>query len=1093
MRGYIQERMSKAKKLADEALKKADEDSRKYFEFRPEAYQFLIACCMRLGKVPKPFIPFLKELLKTSYLDHLVNHGVIGEMLKDPFTYRHHVLTLVKVSWLPNAKDALDEFTILLKKRENMTPESFNAFLLAVDNLVDGGRFAAEALAELNKFEKLDENLVKKYLVPDYLKKSLLGTVFFLKIIHLVGQGHLPPEQADDLIRIYEWAYYFLGEKLAQIVDKVGPDRLRYFITTGKKLQEKDDVDSLCNLAAILDRPPETYRFFLNLIDLRSDKFLTILEKLNLRDVNENLVKSFLPTLKELRGKAEVEFVIRIIGWASRGDISRKQAEELAKEAIKWDEEDLQIAHLMNMLDLKKVMLVWTACKKNPDLVYAFNGMAWDIDNKEDAEKLINTETIKKLYRLAYLRFPMRKFTVNDLYQADLLIKLFRHLEDWDLVDKFRWHPLSHSSIIAFIHGFPADQRHFVAEVLNELKGTENIPLDLLLDKRRWEALLPLFPLLGGYVAWWLINPKAKLETLYNLRGLLDIQRKYPNAFSLLPWDLFSDECLITDTSNALISLERIAKYLNKTQELKTIRSSFDFKKAFEAYNKIASDIGEKKIELKNYGTNIATVESYLEMYSNATSVINRWVKEKRRLDYKTIVDVLVFLFVNEMEITNEIKDWIYTNIREWKEKNVKLTLEEAAILNVIADVKLMDILRSLKVEFGDIKAEYLETIRLDLNNKIPTAGDFAVVAIIQKIIMSMRELSDIERAIPYLEQLYNGPSNFSDVNTFYRTLGRFLANRVAEIILLKQSKFKKMDKAFKEKVETVLGEYGIQLPEKASSIKKVWWYLQKLRIGPVIKKAYRKLKPSKEICRFPSSLNLEITQEPVELLAGARMYQVKIKGIKTDIKILLVKMPKDKVRMGFTVKVGGGAEAPEKGKILEAVGAYTTGHGKPTEFCAVDGAIKNELISEREGLLVISEDGEAKIIHITEAIGNYDFSKWISFRNEIREKNLSVMQQHLLLYKGEIMVDPVNSSPARDHRRLLVMFKEHYAILDISDATLYEAALIAQNLGAESAINLDTGYYDYSAVYDKNGNPTYLGLRDKSGSSNLLYFLPKD
>lgn len=171
----------------------------------------------------------------------------------------------------------------------------------------------------------------------------------------------------------------------------------------------------------------------------------------------------------------------------------------------------------------------------------------------------------------------------------------------------------------------------------------------------------------------------------------------------------------------------------------------------------------------------------------------------------------------------------------------------------------------------------------------------------------------------------------------------------------------------------------------------------------------------------------------------------------------------------------------------------------------AIDGGeIKNFLISGRDALVIIRE-GKLTIVHKDELLTSdidpekapkpLQFSRSLTdyktFTDLVAEQKADVMASHLLLYKGELQVSG-DSSAEVDKRRVLVAFPDgRFGLVDFKPhLTLYEVAYILQQAGAESAVNLDTGYYDYSSIYTATGEKIPLGMADLDGINNKFIFL---
>ena len=76
--------------------------------------------------------------------------------------------------------------------------------------------------------------------------------------------------------------------------------------------------------------------------------------------------------------------------------------------------------------------------------------------------------------------------------------------------------------------------------------------------------------------------------------------------------------------------------------------------------------------------------------------------------------------------------------------------------------------------------------------------------------------------------------------------------------------------------------------------------------------------------------------------------------------------------------------------------------------------------------------------------------------------------------------------------RRFLLTFKDGSVGVINSSKDMSTSDLIAISLaaGAEQAVYMDTGMYDYATYYDPNGKELALGHQDTKDSTNRIVFL---
>ena len=352
--------------------------------------------------------------------------------------------------------------------------------------------------------------------------------------------------------------------------------------------------------------------------------------------------------------------------------------------------------------------------------------------------------------------------------------------------------------------------------------------------------------------------------------------------------------------------------------------------------------------------------------------------------------------------------------------------------------------------------------------------------------------------------------ANNRDVKQLYQLVARFQLSALVDFITTQSDP--ETAKTLKTQYRSRIEALGYSFDEEDSAFSKLW----RSATDPtyVAQKAYAKMESvSADLLRsdwvgaqFTAAVSTQILQP------GFTLYNVVGPGFSG---VRLVKGDhKDNARIGHEVVMGGGISNEVIDRrydgtlVADAVGTYSTGAQKLTDMVIHRGYMVSYFFSEREGLAFFTSTGQLKILNLHDltsdrlaAVGftnlapdsqlNIDIrlADFITFTSQAKRERLSVMQGHLLLYNGDIMLGS-DSATARDKRRMLLDFgKDQFGLLDFGDnnITLYEAATIAKNLGAVSAMNLDTGFYDYGRIRTTSGSEIALGMRDKERSNNKI------
>lgn len=403
-----------------------------------------------------------------------------------------------------------------------------------------------------------------------------------------------------------------------------------------------------------------------------------------------------------------------------------------------------------------------------------------------------------------------------------------------------------------------------------------------------------------------------------------------------------------------------------------------------------------------------------------------------------------------------------------------------------------------------------IESLRLSVNKEMGAGlGDEILMQVGIRFIDSKPVTWDtIDIKLRFVEA-YLGVDVDRDVKGMYEMLANF---QVTQILKFFENEGVLLDD---ERVaETVLRmqSAGINLPVKDSSMQKI--YRSWNQPSYVLQKAKSKLASDTGVLRDDFiDVQIFVEKRAEKLQQGYKFITWK-DGQGNELAKIVVGSPKQGAFVDYAIQVGGGlteeaikSRYQDKGIIAESVGAYTTGALKPAELAIENGKVKNYLISDRDGMAIISKEGRLRIVH-RDKLTTHDLdpdaaATPLSFHRNISDfrtllgvaskRELDIMCGHLLVDDGELSVSD-QSSEVKDKRRAIVTFKDGtFGLVDFTERiTLYEEAVILKAAGASNAINLDTGYYDHANIYTADGSRIELGDQDKDGTNNKFVFLRK-
>lgn len=180
---------------------------------------------------------------------------------------------------------------------------------------------------------------------------------------------------------------------------------------------------------------------------------------------------------------------------------------------------------------------------------------------------------------------------------------------------------------------------------------------------------------------------------------------------------------------------------------------------------------------------------------------------------------------------------------------------------------------------------------------------------------------------------------------------------------------------------------------------------------------------------------------------------------------------------------------------VLSAI--YTSPLAMPVGLNLRNGEVINPAIQKFDGLILIDKDGQISLTHIDHLVYNLkpyhirtSFEDYKSFLRKARKERLSVLQSHLILNNGDILIQD-NAKGRKMRRRIL--FATSDGGIHIYDSfeknhSLYDAAkYVKDNYVAQVAINLDMGDFNFCTLNTPERFKNYSQLKPGTVISNLL------
>lgn len=243
------------------------------------------------------------------------------------------------------------------------------------------------------------------------------------------------------------------------------------------------------------------------------------------------------------------------------------------------------------------------------------------------------------------------------------------------------------------------------------------------------------------------------------------------------------------------------------------------------------------------------------------------------------------------------------------------------------------------------------------------------------------------------------------------------------------------------------------------------------------------------------------------------------------DYKMVVMRRENDRIKAKYFAAKDRGLSVYERylewkkynpNIVLISSGTYYDSYKNPQGLTIDNGVIVNQnLIKDRMDALVIVyatggiavsnlRDGDLKVEGINRNLNlRRSVTDLVDFIEWSKEKEATVFQTHLLVFKNQIKIDFNTSSGTSRERRFLAVGKENgqivHAIIHHSDyTTIYEGTRRVfeflrefRNMDVAFMINLDTGAQDVFELYNSNCslNSTIKGQMSVSEAVNMLVY----
>lgn len=177
--------------------------------------------------------------------------------------------------------------------------------------------------------------------------------------------------------------------------------------------------------------------------------------------------------------------------------------------------------------------------------------------------------------------------------------------------------------------------------------------------------------------------------------------------------------------------------------------------------------------------------------------------------------------------------------------------------------------------------------------------------------------------------------------------------------------------------------------------------------------------------------------------------------------------------------------------------GTYTSPLGMPVGLNVLRGEVINPAIQKFDGLILLDREGQISLTHIDHLEYNLkpyrirsSFSDYKSFLQKASKDRLSVLQSHLILNHGNILIQD-NANGRKMRRRVLFATSDggiHIYDSFEKDHSLFDAAkFVKDTYAAQIAINLDMGDFNFCTLNTPERFKNYSQLKAGTVLSNFL------
>lgn len=184
----------------------------------------------------------------------------------------------------------------------------------------------------------------------------------------------------------------------------------------------------------------------------------------------------------------------------------------------------------------------------------------------------------------------------------------------------------------------------------------------------------------------------------------------------------------------------------------------------------------------------------------------------------------------------------------------------------------------------------------------------------------------------------------------------------------------------------------------------------------------------------------------------------------------------------------------------LEITGGYTSSYIWPAGLTISAGRVLNGALQSWDGLIIKDAQNRLHIVDLSDLRYNFrrydlrgDLDDYKAFLQIAAKEKWSVVQTHLLLSSGQLLVSSEGSSLKARRRALFEMEDGTLAVYDSFDEslTLFElASILRDRYQATDAVNLDMGTYNYCVFYESGQETQSYSVLGEGGIlSNLLVF----